>query len=109
MPLDSSISQEQAILYQARGLAPAERGAFLKEACGQDQELRQRIEARLKAEAIQLPLKKSEPVAGPGGTLVVGNGPGEAHPSKGSREEQRAGLSALRPERFLPGARIADR
>ena len=82
MPLDSSSNQEQAILYQARTLAPAERSAFLNRACGQDEELRRRIEARLKAEAIQLPHNNADHAAEPNGTLILANGQPQARGSR---------------------------
>jgi serine/threonine-protein kinase len=109
MPLDSSSNQEQAILYQARTLPPAERAAFLNRACGQDEELRRRIEARLKAEAIWLPLNNADQAAGPGGTLILANGQA---PTRGGRAALRVpppGLDKPHAERFLPGAKIGGR
>jgi hypothetical protein len=109
MPLDSSTSQEQKILFRARALAPGERAVFLQEACGADSELRGRIEARLNAEAIQLPRRESQPDAGPGGTVIVGDG------LPGSRGTLRAlalpaeGAAASCHGRFLPGAKVAGR
>ena len=98
MSLDSSTNQERVLLVKARALAPAERAAFLQGACGEDQELRQRIEARLKAEAIQLPHGNNEPAAGPGGTIPVANAPAPS-----------AAADASCHGRFLPGARVAGR
>ena len=109
MPLDSSSNQEQAILYQARRLGPAERAAFLNGACGQDEELRRRIEARLKAEAIQLPLNKAEQAAGSNGTLILANGQPPTPGSTAGLGVPRSGLGTPPAERFLPGAKIAGR
>ena len=109
MALDSSTKQEQVLLAKARALAPAERAAFLRDACGQDQELRQRIESRLKAEAIQLPQGKNKPGVGPDGTIALTNGSPEGHDSQPATMAGSA-LSEPSPHgRFLPGARIAGR
>jgi serine/threonine-protein kinase len=109
MALDSSTNQEQAILVKARALAPAERAAFLQGACGQDQELRQRIEARLKAEAIQLPQGNREPGAGPGGTVVAAIGLPDEHRGQAGTAARPAASDAGCHGRFLPGARVAGR
>ena len=98
MSLDSSTNQEQVLLVKARALAPAERAAFLEGACGLDQELRQRIEGRLKAEAIQLPHGNNQPAAGPGGTFLDVN-----------RAVPAVVADANGHGRFLPGARVAGR
>jgi len=54
MPLDSSCDQERKLVLRAKALPPRERAAFLGQACGADVELRERIEAKLKLEAVQL-------------------------------------------------------
>ncbi|MBW8040349.1 MAG: protein kinase [Planctomycetes bacterium] len=45
--------KEEKIFYQARDKSPEQREAFLKEACGNDQELYNRVEALLKANDLQ--------------------------------------------------------
>lgn len=109
MSLDSSDHPERVILLRAMALAPAERAAFLQEACGENPELRRRIEARLKAEAIQLPLKDSPPGAGPGGTVLIAQDLPGNHPGKATNAGPFADSEPGRQGRFLPGARIAGR
>ncbi len=98
MSLDSSTRQERELLDKVRALAPAERAAFLLGACGQDQELRQRIETWLKAQAIQLPHGNNQPAAGPGGTVPIANEPAPS-----------TAWDAGCPGQFLPGVKVAGR
>jgi hypothetical protein len=77
----------------------------LREACGDDSELRGRIEARLKVEAIPLPLKPGPFVAGPGGTMVIGDASdGSPGSSLGATTSAREAAQSC-ASRFLPGTR----
>jgi hypothetical protein len=107
MALDSSPNQEQAILLKARTLPAAERAAFLRDACGPDLQLRQRIEARLKVEAIQLPKGHSGPGVGPSG--AVANGSPDKHNSTSAELTGSAASEASPHGRFFPGARVIGR
>ena len=48
-----SPKKEERIFYQALEKSPEQREAFLKEVCGNDQELYKRVEALLKASDLQ--------------------------------------------------------
>ena len=110
MPLESSRNQEQAIFFRARALAPAERDAFLQGACAGEPEMRQRLEARLKAEAIPLPLQGQQPALGPDGTLIIETSPLKNQNSARSKAgDACAAAERSRHDPFLPGARILGR
>jgi|SRR6185295_1069322 len=72
--MSESRQPDETIFEGAVELAPDQRAAYLKEACGNDAELRQRVEALLKAHDQTRGVLESPQVAVPAKTFVVTTG-----------------------------------
>src|SRR5262245_61180108 len=86
MPVESRSLKE--LFLAALAVAPAERATWLDRECGQDVELRRRVELMLAAhDTPQSLLDRLAPAAGPPEATGAFEAPGAEHPSRVEREE----------------------